>query len=139
MASVIPKMARKRVTDLIAAKTLYIALFPNTLAYDPLNTAHTTYAQVAALFAEVPNGSGYVTGGYLLTPTSGYIGATNASAVFLAQTSIIGATFTFRYGVIYDHTTGTIEAVVDMGGDKPVVGGTIAITWDATNGTINVS
>jgi hypothetical protein len=139
MASVIPKMARKRITDLTAAKTLYIALFPNTLVYDPLNVAYTTYAQIAALFTEVPNGSGYVTGGFLLTPTSSYIGATNSSAVFLATTIIAGATFTFRYGIIYDHSTGTIEAVVDMGGDKTVTGGTVTITWDAVNGTIKVS
>jgi hypothetical protein len=139
MASVIPKMARKRHTDLLAAKTLYIALFPNTLAYDPLNTAHNTYAQIAALFAEVASGSGYTTGGFVLTPTSSYIGATNSSAVFLATTTIASATFTFRYGVVYDHTTGTIEAVVDMGGDKTATGGTITITWDATNGLIKAA
>ncbi len=139
MASVIPKMARKRRSDAIAAETLKIAFFTNTLAYDPLNVAHTTYAQIAALFTEVANGSGYTTGGFALTPSSAYIGATNASGVFLVNTTVAAATFTFRYGVIYDTATGNIEGVVDMGGDKVATGGTITITWDATNGTIKFS
>lgn len=132
-------MYRKEVTDALAAETDYVALFTNTLAYDPLNVAHTTYTQIAALFTEA-SGTGYTAGGKALTTTSGYIGATNASALTAAATAwTITTNLTCRYAVIYDFTSKKIRAVVDLGGDKTVTSGTLTITWDATNGIISVS
>jgi hypothetical protein len=140
MASVIPKMYRKEITDTLFAETLKVALFTNTLAYDPLNVAHTTYTQIAALFTEVSAvGTGYVTGGYALTTTSGYIGATNVAALTAVATAVAAATFTCRYAVVYENTGKKIRAVIDLGGDKTVTSGTMTITWDTTNGIISVA
>lgn len=144
MASTIPRTTRKRATDAIAAKSLYVALFTNSLStWNPLSDAQDTYTEVAALFTEVANGNGYTTGGFALTESSSYIGATNAASVFLATTTIPACTFTFRYAVIYDHVAAPndfIEAVIEMpGGDKVATGGTITIEWDAVNGVIKCS
>ena len=132
-------MYRKEVTDALAAETMYAALFTNTLAYDQLNVAHTTYTQIAALFTE-STGTGYTAGGKQLTTTSGYIGATNASALTATASAwAITTALTCRYAVIYEFTGKKIRAVIDLGGDKVVTSGTITVTWDGTNGIISVA
>lgn len=141
MASSIPKMYRKEITDALAAETLKVALFTNTLVYDPVNINHATYTQIAAAFTEVSSsGTGYTTGGYALTGlASSYVGATNVAILTANATAVASATFTCRYGVVYRDSDKKIRAVVDLGGDKTVTGGTMTITWDATNGIIRIS
>lgn len=139
MASSIPRARRKEYTDAQAAKSLYVALFVNLTGYDALTA--TTYAALAATATEVsPSGTGYTTGGYALTGlTSSNVGSTNVAILTASATSVTAGTFTARYGVIYDHTTGKIEGVSDFLADKTVTGGTMSITWDMINGLENVA
>lgn len=139
MASSIPRARRKEYTDAQAAKSLYVALFVNLTGYDPLTA--TTYAALVATATEVSaSGTGYTTGGYALTGlTSANVGSTNVTMLTALATAVSSATFTARYGVIYDHATGKIEGVADFLADKTVTGGTMTITWDMTNGLENVA
>ena len=140
MASSIPKMYRKEITDALAAETLKVALFTSAMTFSPTNTAHTTYTQVAALGGEVSSaGTGYTTGGAALVTTSDYIGANNEAALRATATAIATATFTCRYAVVYRDSDKKIRAVVDLGGDKTVTSGTMTITWDVTNGIIKIA
>lgn len=140
MASVIPRSYRKEVADALDAELLYVALFTNSLStYDALSAAEDTYAELlTAGYNEVPNGNGYVTGGFEMT-TGASNGATNFAILTGGVTTIPAATFTCAYAVVYRIPDGKIRAVIDLGGDKTVTSGTMTITWDATNGIIKIS
>lgn len=136
MASSIPRERRKEIADATAAKTLKVALFVNLTGYNEL-TATTYAALVSGGATEVSaSGTGYTTGGYALAGLASANLATNAARVTANATTVTSATFTCRYGVVYDNSTGKIEAVVDFGSDKTVTGGTMTITWDATQGLL---
>jgi hypothetical protein len=109
-----------------------------------LNASTTVYSSVN----EVPNGSGYSTGGNTLvisqSPTSG----TNQSAVPTAfisfsNTSWTNASFTARGALIYNSTQGNKSvAVLDFGADKTVVNDTFQIifpTADANSAIVRIS
>jgi hypothetical protein len=109
-----------------------------------LNASTTVYSSVN----EVPNGSGYTTGGNTLvisqSPTSG----TNQSAVPTAfisfsNTSWTNASFTARGALIYNSTQGNKSvAVLDFGADKTVVNDTFQIifpTADANSAIVRIS
>jgi hypothetical protein len=133
MASSIPRARKKDSADVMAAKNLKVAFFTEMAAYDELTA--TTYAEVAAICTEVSSaGTGYTTGGYALTGKSSSLLATNGAIMTASATTVSSATFTARWGVIYDSTTDKIEGVSDFLADYPVINGTITVTWDATNG-----
>ena len=140
MASVIPRSYRKEVADTLAAEILYVALFTNSLStYNPLSVAEDTYAELlTAGYAEVPNGNGYVTGGFEMT-TGASNGATNFAILTGGVTTIPAATFTCAYAVVYNTNNGKIRAVIDLDGNKTVTSGTMTITWNAVNGVIKIS
>jgi hypothetical protein len=139
MASSIPRARRKAVADVIAAKTLYVALFVNLTGYDEL-TATTYTALLTSGASEVSSTlTGYTTGGYPLASVLSSNLSTNGAKVSATDFSLSAATFTFRYIVIYDNVTKTIEAIIDALADKPVVAGTVNIAWNATNGIIKVA
>jgi len=109
-----------------------------------LNASTTVYSSVN----EVPNGSGYTTGGNTLvisqSPTSG----TNQSAVPTAfisfsNTSWTSASFTARGALIYNSTQGNKSiAVLDFGADKTVTNDTFQIifpTADANSAIVRIS
>ncbi len=108
MASTIPRARRKAWADVIAAKTLYVACFVNIDNYNELTA--TTYAALKAAGAtEVSSsGTGYATGGYALAGLAASNQATNAAKVTANATTVSSATFTCRYGVIYELSTGNI-------------------------------
>lgn len=138
MASTITRARKKAYADTLAAKTLRVALFVNINGYDPVTA--TTLAALRATATEVSNvGTGYTTGGYPLVLTAANVGATNVSMVTATATTVAAATFTCRYGVIYEVSTGNIEGISDFGADYTVTAGTIEITWDATNGLFNIA
>ena len=143
MASVIPKTYRKEITDALETETLWVALFKNTLVYNPTNTGHKTYTQIVAAFpGSESTGTGYTVGGKALGGTnSGYLGASNivVLTVDVNTTWTITTALTARYAVIYEFTSKNIRAVVDLGGDKTVTSGTFTITWDAVSGLIKVA
>lgn len=145
MASSIPKVYRKKITDDLVTDNLYVALFVSGgWAYSATNINHDTYPKIiAAGCVEVSaTGTGYTTGGYNLTgEASNYVGVTNVTILTANATAIVAATFTCRYAVIYETNTADqkIRAVIDLGGDITVTSGTMTITWDATNGIIKCS
>jgi hypothetical protein len=139
MASTIPRTRRRAYANTLAAKTLYVALFTNATGYDPV-AATNTYTTFAASATEVSaSGTGYTTGGYALTLTPSDTGATNVSKVSATATTIASATFSFSYAVVYDHTSGNIEGVIDMLGTYTVNTGTITLTYNATLGLFNIA
>ena len=141
MANTIPRTARKAYADLQAAKILYAALFTNNTGYDPV-AATNTYTTFAASATEVSSaGTGYTTGGVALTGlTPANIGATNVARVTANATTITSANFSFRYIVIYNHASPyNIEGVIDMGATYTVTAGTLTLTYDATNGLLNIA
>ena len=139
MASSVPRARRKAQADVVAAKTLKAAFFVNITGYDEL-TATTYAALVSGGGTEVSaSGTGYTTGGIALASVAASNLATNGAKVSAATLTLASATFTFRYIVIYDVTSGSIEAIVDAGSDKTVTGGTVTVTWDAVNGIIKWS
>lgn len=140
----IPKTYRKELSDALVAENIKVALFTSGgWAFDATNVNHHTYDELKTLFTEVSAvGTGYTTGGYALNgDASSYVGATNVTIFTANVTSVPSATFTCRYAVFYETTSGNnlIRDVKDLGGDIPVSSGTLTITWDNTNGILKFS
>jgi len=109
-----------------------------------LGSATTIYTSVN----EVPNGSGYTTGGNTLvisiSPTSGNNTASVPTAfISFSNTSWTSATFTARAALIYNVTQGNKSvAVLDFGSDKTVTNDTFQIifpTADANSAIVRIS
>lgn len=138
MADLIPKYYKKTVTDalktLADAETLKLALF--TSSYTPSANTDELYS---SLTGEVSaSGTGYTTGGAAVTgAASAYIDTTNA-ALDATDVAWASATFTARYGVLYNTTDSKIKAIFDFGGDKVVTGGTFTVVWNSS-GLLKVS
>ena len=101
-------------------------------AYDPLTA--TTYTAVASICTEVSSaGTGYTTGGYALTgKTSSYLSTNGAIMTTTGvEANVSNATFSARYGVIYDSATDKIEGVQDWLATYVVTNGTISVTPSA--------
>jgi len=109
-----------------------------------LGSATTVYSSTN----EVPNGSGYTTGGNTLvisvSPTSGNNTASVPTAfISFSNTSWTNATFTARAALIYNVTQGDKSvAVLDFGSDKTVTNDTFQIifpTADANSAIVRIS
>jgi hypothetical protein len=109
-----------------------------------LGSATTVYSSTN----EVPNGSGYTTGGNTLvisvSPTSGNNTASVPTAfISFSNTSWTSATFTARAALIYNVTQGNKSvAVLDFGSDKTVNNDTFQIifpTADANSAIVRIS
>lgn len=136
MANSIPRTRRKAWANTIAAKTLKCALFVNLTGYDELTA--TTYAVLVSGGATEASGTGYTTGGVTLTNVASSNLATNGAKISADPAVWTSASFSFRYAVIYDSSSGSIEAILDAGSSKTVTGGTVTITFDSTYGFIKV-
>lgn len=138
MADLVPKFYKKTITDalntLAGAGTLKLALF--TSSYTPNANTDELYS---GLSNEVSNsGTNYTTGGVALTGgASAYVDTTNA-AFDAADATWAAATFTARYGVLYNTADSKIKAIFDFGGDKTVTGGTFTVVFNA-GGLVKVS
>jgi hypothetical protein len=131
MASVIPRSVKKEITDGYVAETTWkVALCTNAFVPTALMT---TYASITN---EVPNGSGYTTGGAeLLGRSSAYVGNdAKFDATDLAWSS---ASFSCRYAVLYETTGGKIRGIYDLG-DQTVNSGTLTLLWN-TSGILTVA
>lgn len=100
-----------------------------TSAYTP----DATDAVFADLNGEVTDGNGYTSGGGTLTGVTWALagGTATFDANDLSWTS---ATFTARYGVIYDFTATNKDLVmlIDFGGDKSPSNGTLTLLFNAS-------
>ncbi len=118
-----------------AADTYKIALFTSSATITAATTAYSTTNETT--------GTGYTAGGVTL---SGYATSTGSNKAFIDWTSDpqwTGATFTFRYAMIYNSTdSNAIVASFDFGSDQSVSAGTLTIvfpTADATNALLRLN
>ena len=118
--------------------TIKVALLDN--GHTPDRDAHNYYDDISG--DEVPNGSGYTTGGATLgsktiTP-SGHTVQFDA-----ANTSWTTSTITARYAVVYGDTgtpaTSPLICYIDFGTDQSSSSGTFQITWDSTGVTVGTA
>ena len=106
------------------------------------NASTTNYSDVTGNSDELPNGSGYTTGGNTLTSVTPVLDSNTAVCDF-ANTSFSSATFTTRGCIIYN-TSASNKAVMvlDFGADYSVSNGTFTVefpTANASNAIIRIS
>lgn len=122
--------------------TFKLALFTSSLS---INQDANQYFDASPYTSnQVANGNGYATGGVTVSPvTVTYDNATNKLSFDCADASWTTATFTTRYGVLYDSTPTSSKPLVlyvDFGADQSPSNGTFTVTWDAAGiGAITVA
>lgn len=122
--------------------TFKLALFTSSLT--PNQDTHQYFDASPYTANQVANGNGYATGGATVSPvTVVYDGATNKLTFDCADASWTTATFTCRYGILYDSTPASNKPLVlyvDFGADQSPSNGTFTVTWDAAGiGSITVA
>ena len=140
MADVIYNSFKQKIMDgsiNLSSDTIKVALV--TSSYTPDQDTHEDYADITN---EVPNGSGYVTGGDEITTKTVTKDNTDNEGVFAGDDcQWTAATFTCRGGIIYKDTgtpaTSWFIAYIDFGSDMSPVASTFDIQWDA-EGIINI-
>lgn len=119
-----------------SAHTYKIALFTSAATLDASTTAYSATN-------EVPNGSGYTTGGATLTGFTAGSSGTTAWIDFTTDPSWTTATITARGALIYNSSVSNKAiAVLDFGADKTSTSGTFTVTFptaDASNALIRIA
>ena len=93
--------------------------------------ATTNYSNLTGNSDELPNGSGYTTGGNTLTSVTPVADGTTAVCDF-NDTTWSSATFTTSGAIIYNNTaSGAACAVLSFGGDQQVSSGDFTIQFPA--------
>lgn len=133
MANTIPKEVKKEIVDgWIAETTWKVALFTNA-------SNCLTQSLYTGCTNQVPNGSGYTTGGATLAGRAGaYVDTTNYY-LDATDSAWTGATFAnVQYIVVYETTGSKIRAIYDLGTTYSVTAGTFTVQWNA-NGLIKIT
>ena len=110
------------------------ALFTNSLAATDLVT-NTAYGVAPYNANEVPNATGYTTGGELLTGTTYVAGVAGASTFDATDTAWVTSTFSAVRGVVLyaDALAGNNGLLaITFGADFAVTVGTFTIQWNAS-------
>lgn len=96
---------------------------------------HTT-TNYSGTTNEVPNGSGYTTGGVALTNVDPSSSGTTAMCTFASSPAWYAATFSASQALLYNVTAGgKAVAVLDFGGTQSVVAGDFVVTLPAVTAT----
>lgn len=122
--------------------TFKLALFTSSLTIN--QDTHQYFDAAPYTSNQVANGNGYTTGGATVSPvTVTYDGATNKLTFDAADATWTTATFTCRYGILYDSTPSSNKPLVlyvDFGENQSPSNGTFTVTWDAAGiGAITVA
>lgn len=125
-------MANKEVD--FDSDALKLALFTSALTVN--QDTHQYFDAAPYTSNQVANGNGYVTGGQDVSSGASvtYDGATNKLSFDVGDASWTSATFTARYGILYDNTPTTNKPLVlylDFGADQPLNNGTLSVSWDS--------
>jgi hypothetical protein len=96
------------------------------------NASTTSYTNLTGNSDEIPNGSGYTTGGNTLTSVTPVSSGTTAICNF-SNTTWSSATFTTSGGIIYNSSASGSPAcaVLSFGGDQQVSSGDFQIQFPA--------
>lgn len=113
----------------LASDTFYVLLVTST--YTPNKDTHTKRSDITN---EVPNGSGYTTGGQAVTPTVTKDLVNDRVDVTYADVTWTSSTITARAGVVYKRRGGASSAdellfYVDFGTDVSTTGGTFTLDF----------
>lgn len=115
----------------------YMALYQTAATLDASTTAYTASN-------EVPNGSGYTTGGQALTITTAPTSTNTTAFISFANVTWGSSTITAHGAMIYNFTIATKNAVAifDFGSDKSSVSSAFTIVFpsaDASNAVIRIA
>jgi hypothetical protein len=111
-----------------------------TSSYTPSQGTH----QYKSSITNEVTGTGYTAGGTTVASVSVSVSGTTF-AFDGGDISWTSATFTARYGILYDSTPATdatrpLLGYIDFGADQSPSAGTLSITWDATGiGAVTVA
>jgi hypothetical protein len=132
MASLIPKFAKKEITDSYVAETWKLMLLSN--AHTPNAGTQQYVSDVVA--NEISDSGGKYTAGGVAVSGKASVADGNNYYLDAADVSIgNGASLNYRYGILFQDTgnqaTSKIRAQVDFVTDQIVVNGTSTIQWNA--------
>ncbi|MFA5378588.1 MAG: hypothetical protein WC455_22735 [Dehalococcoidia bacterium] len=123
-----------------ASDAIKVAL--TTVDFTPLQDTHDYFDHITNEVSAVD--TGYTAGGAAIgTPTIAYDADTNVVKLDGDDVQWTEATFTARWGIIYDSTPGSaatnpLIAYVDFDGDQSPSNGTFKITWN-TDGILTAT
>jgi len=131
MASLIPKFAKKEITDIWVGESWKLMLLNNT--HVP-NAATQQYVSDVVAKEVVDIGGIYTAGGVVV---AGKVSVADGNAYYLDATDqVIGpnSTINYRYGILFKDTgnqaTSPIRAQIDFLADQIVTNGTSTIQWN---------
>lgn len=119
---------RQDLLGLLSVKTIKVALYDNTATLTSSTSAYTTSGELAS-------GGGYTTAGKAL---SGFTTGISGGVAWIDWTDLAWTTFTGTpYGALKYNSTDSNKAidVIDFGGPKIVINGTLTIVWPAADST----
>lgn len=128
---------QKGLFDLVG-DTVKVALVTSSQSFTVDFVGTSTDCRYSDLTAEVPNGSGYTTGGFTLGSKTVTVSNANDNSVWdAADISGPGSSYTFKWLIFYDDTSANKNLIAfcdaDTGGGSiTVTGATLAIAWNAS-------
>jgi len=111
-------------TVVLSTAALKVGLLSSNHVPDPTDDAWTDVS------GDEVSGTGYTAGGVALSSVT-WTTADGVATLDAADPSWTGATFSARYAVLYDVTTGKLVKLFDLGDVKTVENGPFTLVFDA--------